>query len=292
MRKVALGIMVIVLSLATYATWYSYSRGQMIERNTECERLVAEHYARNPESLSFPPCAYEIVPPSIVERLSNFRTTGHLYPYDPMLNNDVGCDQSATTTDCSKIISLQSTASTLVANEETITLKTFTFDNFSFEHPATWMVDHNIDGNYLANGGDENTGNFVARDENQSYLYIFTAPPASIVDDLLGSINPEAKTLSDYEHDYFLQASTTEDVRSQVLVIESEHITINNIPMLRQLYSIGYRYNGQFLESGYEEDAGPALIRQRYVFFDGKQFVVIHIVIPEAERVVHTIRLK
>jgi len=79
--------------------------------------------------------------------------------------------------------------------------------------------------------------------------------------------NDNAKTLADYEQGYKGKWRTT-------IVHSSEKVIINNIPMLKQIYSIGYTKNDN--EGKEILDTSDGVDRQlRYVFFDGSKFVIV-----------------
>lgn len=80
--------------------------------------------------------------------------------------------------------------------------------------------------------------------------------------------NPNAKLLADYGKGYRV-GDFEEVIHSQ------QGVTINGIPMLRQIYSQGYwtdhgtgKLFDPIIESGVDHQV-------RYVFFDGSKFVVI-----------------
>jgi len=101
----------IVLGVIGYATWYEWDRAQKIAHNRECDEKAAVRDSEltrrdavridrseddNPADIvaEFPPCAYELVPPTLRELLFGGRD-GSIGP--TMIRP---CDQSATTSDC------------------------------------------------------------------------------------------------------------------------------------------------------------------------------------------------
>lgn len=90
-QKIFFILAVIVLSFLISPFWYSFLRYQKIVHNESCGKTTA-------------PCVYEIIPPSLWEMITNKSSLEMRPP----------CDQSATTTDCSKIIT-NSSAPTIVA---------------------------------------------------------------------------------------------------------------------------------------------------------------------------------
>lgn len=95
---ISIGVVILLSFVAAgvYAAWYTYDRFQKIQHNVACDRLGKSapnsDYAR-----ALPSCAYEIVPPSLLEKF-----TGQL-PGAQLVHPISGCDQSATTTDCSTL---------------------------------------------------------------------------------------------------------------------------------------------------------------------------------------------
>jgi len=93
-----LGLIVVLLSILIFvgtAVQYTTDRNAKLDHNKECERLSAESRARGKE---FPPCVFEIIPPTLSDR-----ATGKQMAELTERLRKRGCDQSATTTDCSKI---------------------------------------------------------------------------------------------------------------------------------------------------------------------------------------------
>lgn len=86
-----------ILLMAAYAALYTYDRFQKIQHNVACDRLgKSAPYSEYAQAL--PSCAYEIVPPTLWEKFTGQRPGAQ--PVYPILE---GCDQSATTTDCSTL---------------------------------------------------------------------------------------------------------------------------------------------------------------------------------------------
>jgi uncharacterized membrane protein len=121
----------------------------------------------------------------------------------------------------------------------------------------------------------------VPSDAGEGHVYIFTQSSP------LGSINPTAKTLDDYRIDYPISATssrqiivkgkpTTMEVNPRARILSSEYVTINGITMLKQRYSVGFwsldAYGNRVFDVSDESSVNDEL---RYVFFDGKTFVVI-----------------
>ena len=101
--------LLMVIALSVYAGWYSYMRRMKIAHNDACARAMAALPAGTADNIPLPPCAYEIIPLSLFERLTeNFSPTRSLS----------GCDQSATTTSCADLAKLQQSASTLTIPTE------------------------------------------------------------------------------------------------------------------------------------------------------------------------------
>lgn len=84
---------------------------------------------------------------------------------------------------------------------------------------------------------------------------------------LCTEFNENAKTLADYEQGYKGNWWTT-------IVHSSERVNINNIPMLKQVYSIGYTKKDN--EDKEILDTSDGVSNQlRYVFSDGSKFVIV-----------------
>jgi hypothetical protein len=128
MKKIAIiAALVIVLATATYAAWYSYARQSQIAQIAECQYEL-EHpqppvFMEGPPGFGVVPvqiaelCPITVAPPSLWDlirgrialkdipqgmKVNPYSLTDILrgrYTLGP--NNDIGCDQSATTTDCS-----------------------------------------------------------------------------------------------------------------------------------------------------------------------------------------------
>ena len=96
--------------------------------------------------------------------------------------------------------------------------------------------------------------------------------------------NDNAKTLSDYEKDYKSYYTTK--------IHSSEKISVNNIPMLKQVYSVGIMEkdkNGKDILNtdfyiGTKEGS-------RYVFFDGERFITIVGNFKYIDKIANTIEL-
>lgn len=132
-RGLAVLLLASIAGISAYAAWYEYDRARKIAHNDECGRITSQ-----PASISdLPPCAYELIPPTLREK-----ATGYGGPKLPE-----GCDQSATTTDCSTFPPPSQTepqpyvppdpaqpAATWVSATDT----PIRFAGFSFELPAGW----------------------------------------------------------------------------------------------------------------------------------------------------------
>lgn len=163
--------------------------------------------------------------------------------------NSTGCDQSATTTDCSKFPIL-TTPSTYVLGTTTSV-----FSNFSFSYPGRPEAGTGWDsvwceGVYQVHFGDP---------DHQIAMATTSAPLCAI------AFNAKAKTLADFESGYSIANTFVERIHSQ------SYVAINGIRMLRQIYSQGRpRPDGTIDSTDYGADH-----QLRYIFFDGKSFVVI-----------------
>jgi len=112
-------LVVVILAFASvigYAAWYEWDRVQKIAHNEVCDAAIAERDAtlakRDAERTDaseddvpadivseFPPCAYELVPPTLRELLFGAGEDGVIGP--AMIRP---CDPSATTTSCGDVI--------------------------------------------------------------------------------------------------------------------------------------------------------------------------------------------
>jgi hypothetical protein len=116
----------IVIALAAYVAWYSYNRKAVIARSESCQYQTAHPETapkmRAPDGTMVPvmtPCLIEVVPPPFLDLVRGRMTfTGvpnrmKIYPYSLIdvllerytLGPDIllPCDQTATTTDCTKL---------------------------------------------------------------------------------------------------------------------------------------------------------------------------------------------
>ncbi|GEM_PF-2205286 len=171
MKKYLLIILVIlVVALGAYAAWYTYHRHEVIVQLDKCDYALTHPEAspkmRAPDGTFvsvMTPCLMQPVPPSIADllrrRVSFTRVpeSTKVNPYsfvDVLLgrytlgpNLGAPCNQSATTTDCSKLVSLPQTPPppyvppNQVQPIETWVSATSTpipLFGFSFELPAGW----------------------------------------------------------------------------------------------------------------------------------------------------------
>lgn len=263
--------MLLVLVVAgAYGTLYTSDRFKKMQHNVACDRLGKS--APNSEyAQTLPSCAYEIVPPTLWEKL-----TGHRLGERPAYPISEGCDQSATTTDCSKFALTRPPAIAMSPNENAIA--TSTLSNFSFEYPARVYVS-GFGSEGVAFRGNLNIS--IPTNRETVNVFIFTTPAP------MGSINPSAKTLDDYKTDYPLSATGTQQVlvngasknietREIVRILSSKNVFVNDIPMVRQRYSVGHwtlDNNGNRVFG--DTDESEVHDELRYVFFDGKIFVTL-----------------
>lgn len=163
-------ILLALVAVGAYASWYSYNRHQVIAQLDKCEYQSAHPEAspkmRAPDGTFVPvmtPCLMQPVPPSIGDLvrghviITGIPETMKVAPYsfwDVLLGRytlnfylGVPCNQSATTTDCSKLVSLpqtppqpyvppnpvQPTQTWVSATGTPVSLA-----GFSFELPAGW----------------------------------------------------------------------------------------------------------------------------------------------------------
>jgi|GEM_PF-2198636 len=188
-----------------------------------------------------------------------------------------GCDQSATTTDCTKI--MQENPSPPIPPQD-IEATTTTIGIISFDHPSNWRVTA-FGWEKVAVPGAYNISIPDAGPDGERHVFLFTAPSP------FSSINPAAESLDDYRTGYPLSPTTTQEVlvkdepttietREQVRILFTEDVVVNGIPMLRQRYSIGRwqpDFNGTIVFWSTDELGEQNQLR--YVFFDDTTFVVI-----------------
>jgi hypothetical protein len=160
-------------------------------------------------------------------------------------------------------------------NTDTSTgMSTGTLSNFTFSYPddyrlseAGWLK--------VVIAGDIQ----LNKAESESSVYISTNPAPYAI------FNPKARSLDDYMHDYPVgqvkqQVRTKDGVvevsTSTIAIIHSqEKFVANGIPILRQIYSFGYwevDSDGKRVLSPMDTQIDHDI---RYIFFDGKTFVII-----------------
>lgn len=112
-----------------------------------------------------------------------------------------------------------------------------------------------------------------------SGVFISTSPTTNCV-----VFNDNAKTLSDYEKDYGSYYTTK--------IHSSERISINDIPMLKQTYSVGIMEKDgsgkDILNTDYYNGTKEG---SRYIFFDGKKFIAITGDLKYIDKIANTIQL-
>lgn len=141
-------------------------------------------------------------------------------------------------------------------------IKTSTLSNFSFEYSEYDEFSNNVGWEGVPCPGEVVIRvPFIAYE--QTSVSISTSPTTLCTD-----FNEKAKTLDDYNEGY-------KDARYTTVIHSSEKVTINNIPMLKQVYSQGtIKKNTDGKETLDTSDSG--IDRQlRYVFFDGSKFVIV-----------------
>jgi hypothetical protein len=301
--RIAIGIIIfLVVIVAIYGVWYSFERDAKLAQVEKCNDLLNNPpkptLVTGPDGKPAPlyslnGCTLVVVPPTFWNMVrgrmvfTNVPKRMTVNPYsltDILLGRytfglaDVRCDQSATTTDCSKFaVQAPPEASTSTTTAGVVNT-TETIGNFTFGYPKGQGT--------LSEFGWEGVvepGNYtlVINGMTNYDLFIFTVPSS------LNSLNPNARSLDDYRTDYPLSGTSTRQVlvngtpttvetREEVRILSSEDVTINGIPMLRQRYSTGEwsldADGNRVFDSSMEADVTNEL---RYVFFDGKTFVVL-----------------
>lgn len=172
----------LIVICGIYAIWYTYMRTRILERNAQCERLTVVQMPPSP--VSFPLCAYEIVPPPLKEMIISrafLRTTcvfdPHTCGFVPIPTTRVStCVQSTTTTSCAELSAITPgtipppyVGSNIVEPIAQVTTSatntTVVLDHFSFSLPSGWKGEK-----YSKYGGygynwlfqwDPNEGGFV-----------------------------------------------------------------------------------------------------------------------------------
>lgn len=157
-------------------------------------------------------------------------------------------------------------------------MATGTFSNFIFNYPADCAI---------SGGSGDGHGAVIIECPSDS-IY---APRGFAINVATSTsfepFRPNAKTLDDYKTNYLLEdfepfeEQTKDGIvvdhrAHEVVIYSQEELTVNGIPMLRQIYSYGtldQEYDGHSsFEATDEWGADHAL---RYVFFDGKSFVIL-----------------
>lgn len=159
-------------------------------------------------------------------------------------------------------------------------IKTYQLSNFSFEHSQYDEIADSVAWEGLPCPGEIMVRvPYIAYEETS--VYISTSPTTSCTD-----FNGNAKTLNDYTHDYKGAFFTT-------VVHSSEKVSVNGIPMLKQIYSVGYTRKDNNGKEIFDTSDRGWDHQLRYVFFDGKKFVIIEgWQAPEyVEKIVKTIKL-
>ena len=160
------------------------------------------------------------------------------------------------------------------------TTQTYKLSNFTFKHSRYDEIADKV-----AWEGLPCPGKIVIRVPNIAYeetsVYISTSPTTSCTD-----FNDDAETLDDYEINYKGAFFTT-------IVHLSEKVFINNIPMLKQIYSIGYYKKDDDGKEIFDTSDRGFDHQLRYVFFDGEKFVIVEgWQAPEyVEKIIKTIKL-
>lgn len=156
--------------VGAYSAWYSYNHYAKVAHNIECDRFGKPDIDG---TYIPPPCAYEIVPPTLWEKF-----TGHAPGALPVQTISGGCDQSATTTDCSTIPPSSPpppyVPPNLVQPEEAWVSAIGTpisLFGFSFELPAGWH------GSVYREAYAENVHALVQSDSND-HGFTIDCPPA------------------------------------------------------------------------------------------------------------------
>ncbi len=182
--------------------------------------------------------------------------------------NPSSCDQSATTTDCSKF-PIQATSSTYAVGTTTSV-----FNNFSFSYPGRLGAGTGWDSGWCPGVHQVHFG----ETDHQIAMATTSAPLCAVV------FNQNAKVLADFEGGYSIANTFVERIHSQ------NYVTINGIRMLKQIYSQGPLNTDGTINSTIEYGVDHQL---RYVFFDGRSFVMITAWKDEAglDRIVQSIRL-
>lgn len=279
---VFLGVVIVVLG--GYALWYTVHRSQVIARVTQCGHSFAHPEAApkvaapdgSTVSLTTP-CLLEPIPPTLGDLLhgdtapSGVPERMQVNPYsflDVLLGrysvspmSGAPCDQGATTTDCSAVVAQQplSEQSLVPVPEKT----TERIGNFTFWYPKGQGVVSEFGWEGVLFPGNHTLAVHGITDYT---LFFFTTPAP------LSSVNPRATTLDEYRHDY---AIATTSPQRMVHILSSEDVTINDIPMLRQHYSVGYWTTNESGEQVFKSDSETDITDVlRYVFFDGETFVV------------------
>jgi len=183
--------------------------------------------------------------------------------------------------------SLSISSSSTVSSEENLPAATSTLSNFSFAYPSanTSLIQH-LAQEGVACDGEVAVSFSEQGDPEIAEVYIATSPSTACM-----RFNPNAKVLSDYEKGY--QTGDFEEV-----IHSQEKLTINGIPMLRQIYSQGYwtdHGSGTGVKAFDTSNEGSRDHELRYLFFDGSKFVTVAGLKTEEDyidQIARSIRLK
>lgn len=168
MTKVVAGVVAVAILLGAYAMWYTHHRNEIIADRDRCDgaltRPEASPSMRAPDGTLVPvmaPCLMQPVPPSITDLvrgrivLTRIPEGMKVNPYSfsdvllgrYMLTPNIGapCNQSATTTDCSRLPAVVLPSLPVPSNQAlpadewtTATGTPVSLAGFTFELPAGW----------------------------------------------------------------------------------------------------------------------------------------------------------
>jgi hypothetical protein len=148
-------------------------------------------------------------------------------------------------------------------------LSTHSFGNFTFSYPSDASLVDKVSWEGVACNGLIAIS--IPENDSPDTIKVFISTSPSTASTVCTKFNPNAKVLADYEKGY-----RTDDFEE---VIHSQNrVTINNILMLRQMYSQGYwtdhgdKSGKKVFDTSNESSVDHQL---RYVFFDGNKSVII-----------------
>lgn len=182
-------ISITAFGIIGYTAWYSYDRNQKIQKNEECSRL---HEAGIGDGSL--PCVFQIVPPTLWNKVTGNEPT-------LMINDLTGCDQSATTTDCSKPFPKSKSEPYIPPNPAqpkqiwTSATSTPTIAQFKFELPEGWtgeLYEKGFAGGTVA----------LVRNDTTGIMFRIDCPPDGKGLEAATRLSSETRTFNTSDNEY------------------------------------------------------------------------------------------